>query len=614
MIDENLNFAAVNQNLWGPGEALVVDQSISIPDPAIHVDNLSPGSFAVDPASAIASFLGINVGAKIAPTVSFSADLSASFHANTGSFDVNYPTTVNLTLPDQIQAGQPFTVSAALPGPISLPIQKALSPATLTALAGSGYTSPLLTKSLISTVGNILTPTAAFSTQFPYAEAKVNLDLTASGGATVGFCIILCAEKDFKFAAVDEHEQILELNSLTGIQVLNQPVVSFNQTLNLAQGVSVSFSSPTISLDGTLQSNQPFAALADQQSTNFLGFSFNVDQLLPLVGQLLQSNVGPIGYDLVSLTPTVSLGITQALSFDPSGMFVNLEFSKPVLDSRDNLVKTNVLVPVDGLGVTLTPATISGGLSNAMQIKPTYILDSTVQNTTTLTLGGTLDVQALALDTPSLGPFYNPPPIDLFNIPLLDFVNNSWPSGMAITTQAQTIPFASDLIQQFAISPGFGSDAGGTFVDLFSGTSPTPLAHVYGDVYRVPVGGGSSFFTCDQEIAPLCDTILKSPDDVIVNINGQDFDFGRLFCVVCVDRPDDLYSQTSPFVQDNSNNPLLFLSDLKTFPQFLMPDQLLDPSNPNYDVQLAQSQYFQSFSSTPPQLPSSQFRNLAPCG
>ena len=598
LISENLNFAAVNQNLWGSGTATIVDQTINIPDPNIKVDNLSPGSFSVDPASAIAHFFGIDVGSEISPTASFSTGLSASFHANSGSFDVNYPTSVNLTLPNSIQSGQAFTVSASLPGPFVPPIQTSMSPAILAALGGGGYSSPLLVKSVINS--GLLTPTAAFSTEFPNAEAKVDLNLSASGGATVGFCIIKCFDKTFTFGSVDLNQQILELNSLTGIQVLDQPVVSFNQTLNLAQGVSVSFSSPTLSLDGTLQSNQPFAALYDQQSTNFLGFAFNVDQLLPLVGAILQSNVGPIGYDLLSVTPSVSLGISQALSFDPTGMFVDLQFSSPVLDSRDNLVKTDVLVPVDGSNVTLTPATVGGGLTNSMRIKPTYLLDSAVHNTTSLTLDGSLQVQALSLDTPSLGPFYEPPPIDLFSLPLANLDNNIWSSDMAITTQTQSLPFASSIIEQFTVKPGI--DTGGLpSLDIMSGD--TPLAHVNGDMYRVPVGGGSPF-SCYQEISPLCDTIFQSSNDVIVDINGVPANLGNIFCVYCMDRPDELYAQSSPFILGLDNNPMLYLSDLTSFPQLVTTDQLLDPSDPNYDVQLAQSQYFQTISTTPPALPS----------
>lgn len=597
VIDTNLNFSAVNQNLWGPGEAIVADRTISIPDPAVHVDNLSPGSFS-DPTSAIAHFLGVDVGVKISPTASFSAGLTASYHVNTGSYDVNYPAAVRLRLPDQVVAGQPFTVSAEPPGPVALSANPVVSQTALAAIAGAGYsTSSLAYRSVVNE--GLLAPVPGFATQFPYAEARVALDLAASGGVDARFClVVVCPGKTFNFQTVDARQQIFEVNSLSGIQVLNQPVVSFNQTLNLAEGVSVTFRSPSINLDASLPSGASLAPLVASGQQDFLDFSFDANKLLPVVGALLQNNVGPIGYDLLSVSPTLSLGLSQSISFDPTEVFVNLQFSAPVLDSRDGLVKTEVLVPVDGSGVSLTPATVGGGLTGTLQVKPTYLLESTVHNTTALTLGGTVTVAALALDTPKLGPFYDHT-FDLGTATLFDLIDDPWSSEIpAITTPTQSIPFQSSFLQKVAVNLG-GYDGGGSFFDVYS--SGTLIAsHVYGDLVNVPVSGGAEAGCNFNDPDFLCDTLFQANQDIVIGSPLlQQIDLGRLLCIVCIDRPEDLYAPTSPFLTDAALNPLLYLSDLHSFPEFLTPAALLDPTNAHYDPQLAQSQFFQQITSTP---------------
>ena len=78
-----------------------------------------------------------------------------------------------------------------------------ISPGVISALAGSGYALTLLQRSQINSTGGYPDPTAAFSTRFPYAEAKVNLDLAASGGVQASFCVILRASRTFNFGSVD---------------------------------------------------------------------------------------------------------------------------------------------------------------------------------------------------------------------------------------------------------------------------------------------------------------------------------------------------------------------------------------------------------------------------
>lgn len=190
------------------------------------------------------------------------------------------------------------------------------------------------------------------------------------------------------------------------------------------------------------------------------------------------------------------------------------------------------------------------------------------------------------------------------SIPLVDLVDNSWPSEIsAITSQKQAIPFLGGVLQQFAVNVG-GVDTGGTFYNLFNGA--TLLAtHVYGESFSVPVSGFSSFGCNLDELAIPCDTMFLADEDVFAvdpNDPNNPTDLGRLFCIYCIDRPDDLYAATSPFLQDAADNPLLYLTDLSSFPDFPTPDQLVDPSSAYYDSQLAQTQYFQTLATTAPEI------------
>jgi len=593
VISSNLNFATVNQNLWGPGDALVVDESVTIPPPAGISATLDPGSFK-DPASALASFLGIKVGVTASPTASFDAGLSASFHANSGSIDLNYPKNVQLTIPDQIQAGQSFTVSAALPGPLS-PLNLATMPASaFSAVAGAGYSAPGLSPYLAGSLQSLVQPVAGFSTVFPYAEAKVNLDLKASGQITTEACAIFCFDgPTIKLGSVDLSQQIFELSTLNGLKVLDQPVVPFNQTVNVAQGVSIAFKSPNVSLDGVLQPNQ---SLSDSGGQDFLDFSFNAGQLIPVVGSILQSNIGPVGYDLLSVTPTVSLGVQQSITFDPK-LMVDLQFGSPVYDSRDGKLKNDIVFQV-GQSVDLMP-TVGGLLSgNTIQAKPTFFLDNTIHNTTNLVLNGTLDVQALELDTPfPLGPVFDSGPIDLGSIPLLALDDQSWTLAIPpITGQAQDISRIGLGIAAtpnvnfsvFADPSGSTNDQGHPLYDLSA--AGNFLAQTFGQLIQVggPLCGGF----IDSDISN-CQSVFVSDADVF---DPNQNDMGRFFCVVCSDFA-SLFAPTSPFLTDGSGETLL-LSDLTSFPSLITADQLLDPTNPLYDTQLATSQYFREISTT----------------
>jgi hypothetical protein len=315
-----------------------------------------------------------------------------------------------------------------------------------------------------------------------------------------------------------------------------------------------------------------------------------------VVGQILQSNIGPVGYNLLSVTPTVSLGVQQSITFDPR-LMVDLQFGSPVYDSRDGKLKNDVVFQV-GQSVDLMP-TVGGLLSgNSIQAKPTFFLDNTIHNTTNLVLNGSLDVQALELDTPfPLGPVFDSGPIDLGSIPLLALDDQSWTLAIPpITGQTQDISRIGLGIAAtpnvnfsvFADPSGATNDQGHPLYDLSA--AGNFLAQTFGQLLQVggPLCGG---FT-DSDFSN-CQSVFVSDADVFdPNLN----DMGRFFCVVCSDFA-GLFAPTSPFLTDGSGA-TLFLSDLTSFPSLVTADQLLDPTNPLYDTQLATTQYFRELTST----------------
>ncbi|MBI2800854.1 MAG: hypothetical protein HYX63_11350 [Gammaproteobacteria bacterium] len=592
-ISSNLNFATVNQSLWGPGDARIVNEDITLPPPSGVSATLKPGAFR-DPTSALAHFLGVDVGVNVSPTASFSTGLSGHFHANSGLIDLNYPRSVQLTLPEQVQAGHSFLVSAALPGPVSLSNFTHLPSSALTSTGGGGYAAPGLSKLLTSSVGSAFQPTPGFSTVFPYAEARVELDLHASGGITAEGCLIFCISKTFNLGSVNLHQQLFELSTLNGLKVLEQPVVPFNQTIDVAQGVSIAFKSPNVALDGVLRSNQ---SLSDTKSQNFLDVSFNVGQLIPFVGQLLQSNVGPFGYDLLSVTPTVSLGIRQSITFDPK-LMVDLQFATPVFDNRDGQLKNNVVFQV-GQSVDLTPTigTVLGG--GPLTVKPTYFLDNTIHNKTDLVLNGTLDVKSLEFDTPfKLGPVFDTrPPIDLGSIPLAPLVDQFWTLAIPpISGPSQSIArtgVPQQLLQDFHIGvdpSGSTNSQGHSLFDLFSGNSL--FATAFGDVRRTGNGFGCNGLLIENPIN--CQTLFVADQDVVTDLGGN---LGKLFCLTCRDFS-QLFLPTSPVLTDGVSGQSIFLSDLNSFPQLPLLNDLLNPASSLFDPILANSQYFQELTFT----------------
>ncbi|MCP5145116.1 MAG: hypothetical protein H6978_09930 [Gammaproteobacteria bacterium] len=606
VVTNSLNFATVGQNLWGPGTAFIIDESVTLPPPAGVSAHIAPGTYS-GLADFVTDFLDIDLGARIAPSADISASLRASLYVNSGSLDLNYPMQASLNVANEARMGQAFTVSLTPPSLLAASLSS-INSSALVASGGGGYALPGLSQFMLSQ--NVLQPRAGFSTQFPFAEARVDLSLSATGQIASEICFIVdcIAGPTVDLGRVDFNQQLFELNTLTGLKVLDEPVVSFDQTIDVVQGIQIGFHSPTITLDGTLRAD---GTLRDSGSSNFLDVAFNVNQLIPIVGQLLQSNIGPIGYNLLSVSPALSFTLRQAIEFDPR-LMVALQFDAPVRDQRDGRFK-NLVIFEYGESVDLLP-TLGGGIFSGgdLRVKPTFFLDNSLHNVTSLVLDGSLSVDALALMVgPTLGPLFQSGALPLFDLPLLDLVNDSWLLDIPPITAGELAIPRTGILQEALYTQPFIANA-------VPGAATNSLGHA---LYRLETGGGlvstaygeivqqgsnplSCFGIGLDFVPPDCQTFFIADDDVWIfgdGVDAEDELLGRLFCIVCNDLS-NLFLPDSPGVTDDVSGDRLLLSDLSSFAVPVDAAQLLDPASDLYSPTLAESQFHTSLIATAPRV------------
>jgi hypothetical protein len=607
-----LNFATVNQNLWQSGPAFVHDDSIStLPDffsGSVHLDkiDLDPFSAAID---FLSNVIGINLstGVSIGPTASFTAGLEAGYHVNSGSINVNYPTTVNLSLPDTVQAGQPFTVSADYPAaisPYSVPAS-AFSAAQNVFSANPGYSGPVSKYALPASALDF-TPVGGVTTVFPYAEAHLNLDLQASGALNLEACAFLlgCESEGLSLGSVDGSQQLFEINTLNGISVLGEPVIPFNATnvpLPLGLG-TFSYSSPNITFDKSVDGPLKGVSFNMGRSQEILKAGFDVDQLIPLVGQLLHNNLGVFGYDLLSFEPTVSLVLNQQLTVTPHPT-VDLNFSSSVIYNGRPTHTVSVGV---GDSVDLLP-TVGGVLSGDLVVAPTFSLNPTLTNHTWLSVDFGADVTALQLTAPvDVGPAFSTH-LDFGDLGFFDIDNNTFPVYVpSITSTAQSIGvtgginFLSTSVNK--IGDAFDDDGNPNYNLTFTKASGQALSvQAFGQLVTVPPPTipANNCFVFDIQI---CETDFLADQDVFLpNADGILVDEGTAFCISHCTDLGAFMSQLFPestSLPDLFGDPIYYSSlngDPDLFPELPTPDQVVQS-----DPVMGQSQFFQSFATTQP--------------
>ncbi len=570
----NLNFAAVNQSLWGTGPAGIFGDSISIPDPALHASVTLPRLDVDNPASAVLSFItdSLNlanpldglISVSVAPAATIDASLTAAYHVNSGSFNVTYPTSIKLNLPDQILPGQSFTVSASAPSASDGPslLSQVLSGGSVVSGGGAGY-------ALFLQENNQYVANAGFSTTFPYATADLNLNLTVSGGLNLEACAIVCISDDLNIDAQNFDTSIFHASTLDGVSVLGQNVLGYG-SYDLGAGASVTVHPPILPVDGTLQANK---TLAGSAAAPLVDVAIGAEQFLPLIGQALHSELGPFGYTLLSASPELSLGLFQHLTFAPT-VDVTLHFSQAML-LPDGTIGNNVTFAL-GDSVTLTPATVNIIQNQHLDVTPTFTLHNRLYNDTGLSLTGILNLDALELDTPHVGPvIHEALQLATIELPPLFSADEGFEVNIApITTNTISIPRPVSAQDLLLASLAGGIDPNGNAIAnlLIDGIRPSFVA--------TNVAGHVFYADGILDGAPAQQSFLLADNDVFVTNNNapggpSSVDVGRVFCIVCFDQASLLaQSGFASFSSGTGGLDSLFLSDLSSFPQIPTADQV----------------------------------------
>jgi len=577
-----LEFSAKNLNPWDVGTASNVSKKFDLF--SYSWDKVKLPTINGDPGGALLDVLGLGDLASVTLGASTSGKigLNAGYDVNGGTLNLSYAGHANVSAPDTYVYGKSLEIGTNFnQGPVQ-------------------YISFLN--------GQNRTATSGFSTTTPYADVYANLNLSVNAGATLEGCLLLyCADATINFPGVSYQQQLLDANTATGINALGVDVLKFGQTTDLGGWGSLTVNTPKINVTGTPQVD---GTLRGSAVGNILDLKFNGDQLIPVIGPLLKNNIGPLGYTLVSFTPEATLGVYQNLEFLPN-VKAELQFSDPMLqilaDGTKKIIDAGAPVTVNaGDPFNLRPIAFQSYVSNSLTVKPTYSFDAKIHNTTGLTLGGDLEVDGLALNTPfgDVGPLPNPPPIPVFtvNIPLWE---NLFPVNVApIALPTFEIANGNPLFKQLVTNGGF------KYNPL---AAPDPITGNTSFKFTLEQATGFTEWTTNGHLissSPECDGIhdqavcnteqfFVADSDVVVdlwdanNIDGfVPTNLGSVFCVVCNDATSYLDALSDSLLDGitGDNNPV-FVTD----PALYLTG---DNSNPN-DPWLTEDHVINSLTSTP---------------
>jgi hypothetical protein len=563
VINQNVNFAAVNKNPWTGGPAF--EQQWNLTQPSVGPVRVDLPKLNGNPLNIIADFLGIdlpfsaNVGAG--GTVSGSVGFDFGYYVSGGKLNVNYPALSTLNIqtiePDgnRVIAGRSFSIGSNFTPGLNT-ISPPLTPQYV-AMAGLGY--EVLTQN-VSAGTTMKDP--FLKTTFPYASVWADFNYDINGGAFVeatakvfGACIV-CARKEVKFGD-GRTVTLLEIDPGGKGQ---PPVVRFlGNQVNPFQPIQIGpakieFSYPDVAVQGSLQGDR---SVFGSDTKSIISVQGGAEKLIPFIGPFLQNGVGPFGYQLLSTDGGPSLGLYQDFRFTPKPE-MQLAFSQPILQrGADGKYRPTNVVRF-ALGDTLdiiAPLTLGGA---DLRVQPTYFLNNTVYNQTGLSLGVQMDLEMLRLTSPfgSLGPAFRDH-LD-FELARMTLFENQFSLSLgAITGRA------------FELDVEFPLDL--TFQDrfVFAGVvqdSEYPEGEGFRIIYIDTLTGEQFSDFAEGEILTLGEfgdflqQIFIADEDVI---GAGGINLGRAFCLVCVDISEYLFEEESPFL--DLGDDLLFLSDLTVF-------------------------------------------------
>lgn len=562
VINQNVNFAAVNRNPWTGGSAF--ENEWHLTQPSVGPVKVDLPKLNGNPINIIADFLGVdlpfsaNVG--VGGTVSGSAGFDFGYYVSGGKLNVNYPalSTLNVQTIDpngnRVVAGKSFSIGSNFTPGLNT-VSPPLTPQYVAA-AGAGYGVLTENVSLGTTMKDPF-----LKTTFPYASAWADFGYDIKGGAFVeatakvfGACIV-CARKEVKFGDA-RSVTLLEIDpggkgQPPSAYFLGNKVDPF-QPINVGPA-KLTFSYPDVAVQGSLQGDR---SVFGSDTKNIIAVQGGAEKLIPFIGPFLQNGVGPFGYQLLSTDGGPTLGLYQDFRFTPKPE-VQLAFSQPVLQrgADGKYHATNVVQFALGQNLDIiAPLTLG---SADLRVQPRYLLNNIVHNETGLSLGVQMDVEMLKLTSPlgSLGPAFD----DRlqFELARMQLFKNDFSLSLgAITGRAFELdvafPVALGVEDRYQLATVQPTRTEGQYVIVIRDALTDGIAAV------ITVDGVEIGFESGE--GPLSEQkILLTDEDVFFN----GVSLGRTFCLACIDASDLLFEDENPFVMVGDD--ILFLSDLTEF-------------------------------------------------
>lgn len=559
VINQNVNFAAVNRNPWTGGPAFESEWHLS--QPSVGPVKVDLPKLNGNPLNILADFLGIdlpfeaNVG--VGGTVQGSVGFDFGYYVTGGKLNVNYPalSTLNIQTVDpdsnRVVAGRPFSIGTSFTPGLNT-VSAPLTPQYVAA-AGLGYQAITENLSLGTTMKDPF-----LTTTFPYASAWADFNYDIRAGAYVeatakvfGQCIV-CARKEVTFG---------DGRSVTLIEIdpggKGQPPSAYflGQKVDPFQPIQVgpakiTFSYPDVAVQGSLQGDR---TVFGADSRPIITVQGGAEKLIPFIGPFLQNGVGPFGYQLLSTDGGPSLSLYQEFSFTPKPE-MQLTFSHPILQRGTDGKYHATSVVQFALGETLdiiAPLTI-GNVD--LRVQPTYFLNNIVHNETGLRLDVLMNLEMLRLNSPfgTLGPaFSDEVLLELARVKLFDAefsLNLGAITGRPFELDVGLPLLGFEDVQFLGVvqDSEYPEDEGFRVIYIKDGQQFSDFAE------------GEVFFL--EGFGDTMQKIFLANEDVI---GSGGLNFGRAFCLTCFDLSEFLFEDESPFIEVDGMP--LFLTDLTEF-------------------------------------------------
>jgi hypothetical protein len=570
----DLGFTAVNRNPWGSGpefklegvfQDLRADVAVTIP-----TTGLTPTDLLLD-------ILGIDspidvLSARVGGSAAVQAGIDFGYYVTGGRLNVNYPAISTLSIgttpgrPGAIRATDDVPVSAQfIPGLDRIVVPS--STGLLSTIAGSGYAEPVNLPGFSITTFNA----PRFGTSFPdfsvwgdaFIAGEIGVNLEVRGLAVdvplVGKVCFVCKGIPLRAEVPLEPFTFVEIDP-GAVRVPGLVNVQLDQSIQLPSpaDVRLQLSSPNLRVTGGLApGGTALAGNAAQPVITVLG---SLDDFVPLVGPLLDGNLGPLGYTIASTDGGPSFGVYQDFRLEVTPR-LRLDFSENVLvgGGLSNFAEF-------GLDDEISFRTLLTG-SRQIAIAPTYKIDARFFNETGLSVDVVFDLDGPSLRIPELGTLgplgEDTFKLELFRAPLFE-QNFSLDIGAIRTDKivldkefpALTLEEQRKFGLSAATVVGPGSKPGSERYRFL-------LEDELGNDMFIDVEGQSFLFGDLGD--DILERILVLDEDLIVQIDDGEsaFNLGSIICLLCFDRTSEL-DDPNPFLEDEIGK--LYLTELFDFP------------------------------------------------